>query len=234
MPLPDFLTPFLTRIAEKVPGVSAVELTAAQVASNLIQALREYSRVAPKLVVVDISAANNYDYPLPSGWVEAFSAITRVEYPADVNQNPEDNVIPVEKYGVYQNASASTLRFYQIAPASGIIRVTYTIPHTVVTAASSVYANDSDAVCSLAAAACCFDLARRYAQDNDSFITADSVDRKTKSEKYLSLGKSLVNEYAIHFGLDKDAEVMAASGSKHWEIDYPGKTDQLTHPEANM
>lgn len=226
----DFLTPFLTRISEKVPGVTATDLTSLQIAANLQQALREYSRHRPVILVSDIVASGAYEYSLPASWVPEFSSFQSVEFPADVSQDPLTNQIAPEKYGVYQNATVSKLRFYDITPGTGIIRATYTAPHSVVTAASTVFANDFDSVCSLAASFCCFDLARRYAQDNDSFIAADSVDRKSKSEKFLSLGKSLVNEFAIHFNLNKEAEVTAASNNKNYDIMYPGDIDQLTHP----
>jgi hypothetical protein len=229
----DFLTPFLTRISEKVAGASATDLTPAQIAANLQQALKEYAKTAPLILVQDITATGEYEYTLPTGWVDEFSSFKSLEYPAGVSQNPEDALIQPEKYGVYKYPASSKLRFYDIAPGSGTIRATYTAPHAVITASSTVYTNDVDSVCSLAAAFCCFDLARRYAQDNDSYISADSVDRKSKAEKYLSLGKSLVNEFAVHFGLNKDAEVMAASISKNLDIYYPGGADQLTHPAVD-
>jgi hypothetical protein len=226
----DFLTPFLTRIGEKHPAVSTDDLSALQIAANLKQALREYSRHAPLTKVKDYVADGDYDFTLPTDWVQEFSAFLNIEYPADVSQDPSDNVVAPEEYGVYQKTTEYVLRFFKDTPGSGTIRATYTIPHTVVTAASTVYANDFDAVCALAAGFDCFDLARRYAQDNDSFIAADAVDRKSKSEKYLSLGKSLVNEFAVHFNLNKEAEVAAASSNKNYDITYPGKIDQLTHP----
>jgi len=227
---PDFLTTFLTRILEKVPGVSTDDLTAAQVTANLQQAIREYSRNVPLVVTVNINGDGNYEYTIPTGWVPGFSAIQQIEYPAGIAQTPSDNIIAPEKYGVYNNATVDRLRFFDTAPGSGnIARVTFTTVHSVVTAASTIFSNDFDSVCSLAAAFCCFDLARRYGQDNDSFISADSVDRRSKSDKFLSLGKSLVNEFSIHFGLNKDVEIVAASGTKNLDMYYPGGIDFLTH-----
>jgi hypothetical protein len=187
--------------------------------------------VSPVVTVKDVTADGTYEYATPTGWVNNFSVITQIEYPADEEQDPADAIIAPEKYGVYQNASAYKIRFYDITPAAGeTIRISFTTRHAVVTASSTVFANDSDAVCSLAAAFCCFDLARRYGQDNDTFISADSVDRRSKSDKFLSLGKSLVNEYSIHFGLNKDSEVLAASGMKNLDLEYPGGVEFITHP----
>lgn len=227
----DFLAPFLTRISEKIPGVSTDELTTLQRTANVNQAVREYSRHAPRSLVKDIAGDGSYEYTLPTEWIEEFSSIQKIEYPAGVSQNPEDATLAPETYGVYKNATASKLRFYSITPAAGkTIRATISVPHSVAAAASTVFVNDFDSVCALASAFCCFDLARKYAQDNDSFISADSVDRKSKSEKYLSLGKSLVSEFAVHFGLDKDAETMAGSTYKNFDMFYPGGVDQITHP----
>lgn len=230
----DLLTPFLTRILEKVPGVSTDYLTSAQVAANLLQALKEYSRYVPAILVKDIVGDGSYEYTLPAGWVSDFSVIQSVEYPAGISQDPADALLQPEKYGIYKNATTSKLRFYDTSPAAGnTARVTFTVPHSVTTDVSTVFANDFDAVCAIAAGFCCFDLARRFAQDQDSMISADSVDRRTKSDRYQSLGKSLVGEFSIHFGLDKEAAVIACSSMKNYDIYYPGGIDQITHPAVN-
>lgn len=226
----EALTAALTRIAEKVSNVEEAALTTAMKTSNLTEALLEYNRHAPLRLVKDINADGSYTYSFPSGWVNDFSDIISIEYPAGTCQNPEDAFIAPEKYGEYRDATTRKLRFYEITPAAGnIIRVTFTAQHSIATT-STVYPNDAEAVYALAAAFCCFDLARRYAQDSESSIAADAVDRRGKSEKYLSVGKSLVNEFAVHFGLDKDAEVVAASANKNLDLMYPDKVDYLTHP----
>lgn len=227
MPTPLELA--LIRVDEKVPNVGIDELSTAQKTANVLQALKEYSRHVPNKLTVDISGDGSYEYALPAGWVNDFSSILQVEYPAGESQDPGDAIIPPEQYGEYRTAVARVLRFYGITPAAGYtIRITFTAPHAAT--AATIFANDFDAVCSLASAYCCFDLARRYSQDSESFISADSVDRRTKADKYLGVGKSLVNEFAIHFGLNKETEIAAASGTKNLDLFFPGKIDFITHP----
>ena len=165
-----------------------------------------------------------------SSGVVDFSIFTKIEYPAGTSQDPNDDLIEPEKYGVYKTSAANKLRFYEISPSSGkTIRRTYTIKHSISATASTVYANDGDAVCSLAAAFCCFDLGRFYAQDASTFISADAVDRRGKSAKYLEVGRSLVKEYATHMGLGDDV-VTAAVGIKDLDLDFNGLGDFITHP----
>lgn len=225
------LSEFETRVLEKIPNVSVTDLTLLQKTANLSQAVSEYSRLKPLEKTDDKAANGSYEYDLPSNWVADFSVFRKIEYPAGVSQDPSDNEIESEKYGVYKTASASKLRFYETSPSSGTIRRTYTIKHTLAATAeaTTIYANDGDAVCALAAAFCCFDLGRHYAQDSSVYISADAVDRRGKSSKYLEAGRSLVKEYSIHMGLGEDA-VTAAVAVKDLDLDFNGQGDFLTHP----
>lgn len=224
------LSEFETRIDEKIPNVSAVDLTALQKTANLGQALSEYSRIRPLEKTDEKSGDGGYEYALPSNWVADFSIFRKIEYPAGTSQDPNDDLIEPEKYDVYKTSATSKLRFFDISPTSGYtIRRTYTIKHTVTATASTVLANDADAVCALAAAFCCFDCGRFYAQDSDSYIAADAVDRRGKASKYLEAGRSLVKEYATHMGLGEET-VTAAVGIKDLDLEFEWDQDFITHP----
>jgi len=224
------LSEFQTRVNEKIPNVELSDLTTLQKTANLGQALSEYSRIRPLETVDEISGDGNYEYALPSDWVADFSIFRRIEYPAGTSQDPNDDVIEPEKYEVYKTSTTSKLRFFETTPTSGkTIRRKYTIKHSISDTASTVFANDADAVCALAAAFSCFDCARHYAQDADSFINADAVDRRGKSAKYLEAGRSLVKEYATHMGLGEET-VTAAVGIKNLDFEYPWNQDFITHP----
>lgn len=226
----DSITTFRARVLEKVPNVSTDELSNAQTDANVQQAVSQYSRLRPLEKVDEISGDGTYEYALPSDWVSDFSIFRRIEYPAGTSQDPNDDVIEPEKYCVYKTASTSVLRFFETTPTSGhTIRRTYTIRHSVTADASTVFANDFNAVCSLGAAFCCFDLARRYAQDTESLLAADSVDRRGKSGKYLEIGRGLLKEWATHMGLGEET-VTAADGIKDLDLDLDGMGDFITHP----
>lgn len=225
----ETLSTFRARITEKIPNVNTDELTNDQKDANLTQALSEYSRLRPLEKVVDTNADGSNEYDLPSGWIADFSIFLSIEFPAGTSQDPKDDEIAPENYGVYKNDSESKLRFYANTPTSGTIRQKFTIKHSVTADASTVLDNDFDAVTSRAASLCCFDLARYYAQDTSSTLSADSVDRQGKSEKYASLGRGLLKEFAVHMGLGENT-VVAGVSIKNFDLEYPGGQDFLTHP----
>lgn len=224
------LSEFETRVAEKIPNVTATDLSTLQKTANLGQAISEYSRLRPLEKIDEKAGDGNYEYALPSDWVVNFSIFRKIEYPAGTSQDPNDDLIEPEKYEVYKTSSTSKLRFFDITPTSGkTIRRTYTIKHLVDVTSSTIFLNDGDAVCALAAAFCCFDCARFYAQDSSSYISADAVDRRGKSSKYLEAGRGLVKEYATHMGLGEET-VTAAVGVKNLDFEYPWGQDFITHP----
>ncbi len=118
MPDPSALDNALTRIGEKVSNVGTDELSSAQKTSNLTEALCEYTRHVPLEVVADINADGNHTYTYPAAWVNDFSEIISIEYPAGISQNPDDATIAPEKYGEYRDATTRKLRFYEITPAA--------------------------------------------------------------------------------------------------------------------
>lgn len=168
-------------------------------------ALQRYSRHNPLAVVEDLDGADSHDLDLPTGWVEGFSALSAVEYPA--GEVPEVLLDPAG-YRLYQSPDGWKLRLFDEEPATGeSVRVTYTAPRL----ESQIPQNDLDAVACLAAADCCERLANLYTQSSDPTIGADVVNYRSKGAEYASRAKRLRELYATHIGVDEKGGPPAAT-----------------------
>ncbi len=198
---------------------------------NFIQeAVKIYSKHRPREVVKDIAGANAYDYSIGTNlasWIDDFSIIKSIEYPAD-QRDPQ--YIDEDDFIIYKKESDLFIRFLADTPqATEKIRVTYTALHILSEALNTIPLVDQDAVCNLAASLCSGALASYYAQTSDSTIGADSVNYRTKSQEYSSRAKDQKKLYMDHLGL-KDGDVAPASVRKAVDVTYPGGADRLTHP----
>jgi len=88
--------------------------------------------------------------------------------------------------------------------------------------------SDEDALANLAASLCSAALASAYAPTSDPTITADSVDHKSKSEKYETRSRAQRKIYTDHVGI-KEGQVVPATARGDIEINYPDGTERLTH-----
>lgn len=190
-----------------------------------------YSKHRPCEKHSDISANGTYSYTINAtnfpGWVDGFSQIKDVWYPAGESQNPDDDLIPFEEWTVYKTSSASYLRFIADTPSSGTIRVKYVIPHTIgaTVALTTIYDNDFVALVHLGSAFCLMALANRYAQTSDSTIGADAVAYREKSDIYAARSKDFYKMYMNYMFPD-----IEASGSlKEFDVNYPTGDSRLTH-----
>ena len=77
-----------------------------------------------KTKVADIAGDGGYQYGLPTDWVEGFSSLIKVEYPAG-KQVPL--ILEAGDYSIYKSPSGLKLHFYSLSPAeTETIRITYT------------------------------------------------------------------------------------------------------------
>ena len=210
------------------------KLTDAQVNSFIdTDAVKIYSKHRPQNLAADISASNTYDYEindtnLPS-WIDKFSDIQDVEWPADESQKP--NTIPREEWMIYKKPSTEYLRFLRTTPNSGTIRVWYTAPHTIGASSSTVPDNDFSPFCNLAASLCASAVARAYAENSDSTIGADAVVYREKSDIWATRAKELLKMY-IDYIFPGDEELDGAFGQKEFDTIYGTLgLPRLTHPE---
>ncbi len=191
---------------------------------NIAAALNRYSGHRPDVLVVDVSGAGVHDYALPAGWVEGFSAVKAIEYPAgDVPAAQLD----ADDYEIYQTPTDKKLRLKTAAPsAAETFRVSFTAPR----AYAGIPSADLDAFVWLVASLCCEELATAFAQSGDTTISADSVDYRDKTQRFASRAKRLMQLYKEHLGLKDEDLTPPASAVTDLDIKYPGGGARLTHP----
>jgi len=197
-------------------------------------AVNAYSKNKPRTIKKDVSASGAYDYDMPSEWVDNFSMLLSVEYPAD-EQDPI--YLDQDDFLVYNNGTEDRLRFPSSSPSSGYtIRLEITIKWSLTDTTCNIPSQDFDALASLAASICLRMLAHHYAQTTDPSISADIIDYTRKSIEYSTLADNMENIYRKHMGLPElgskvESSASAASQVKDLDIQFPFGMDYLTHPK---
>jgi len=176
------------------------------------QAVLEYSRLVPRVNSQTYDGTGSaFSFTLTSGldpaWVNEFSRISFVIYPADsTNISQDPDVIDPNDYMLYPDMQAPThLRFKSIIPASGTdnVLMRYTTPHVVDSSTYTPTSAHDLALEYLGAAHACEIYGTQYEHSIDPVIEADSVDRHAtatewrewaryfRGEAYRQLGASL-------------------------------------------
>jgi len=200
--LTDFNTAVDYRLKQSGDGGASDPLPTATI-DAIIQtdSTNIYSNHKPFMKTSDVSAGSSYsvtinDTNFPS-WLEGFSDIKFIEYPADESQNPNDNEICFDGWQYYEASGVRYVRFLNITPSSGTIRFTYNIKHSIAAAAVDTvfYDNDFAAFCDLAASICSISIASKFGYFTDSTIGADAVEYRTKSDIWRAIGKNFYDSY---------------------------------------
>ncbi len=163
---------------------------------------QRYSKDRPREIVSDALGNGTVflDLPTAEGAVfeENFSQIRQVEYPVD--EEPA-SVLEGDDWSLYRKTTGLTVRLTESAPiASEYIRFTWTARHKA--DGSTVADYDFAAVCDYAAGLCFSALAAKFAQTGDPSMGADTVNYRSKSQEYMSLGKAAKARYFEHMGID--------------------------------
>lgn len=195
--------------------------------SHIHAAARIYSLHRPLVKVKEFSGDGGYDYGLPGDWIQGFSLISEIEYPYDV-QDP--TIIPKEEWTIFLKLVGSTqtyvLRFLNVKPtAAYTVRMTYTLPHTI-GEASTVYANDEEAVCHLVASLALRAVASKMLQTSSPTIGADAVSYAAKSSAASSRANEFFKSYLMALGLDGE---VAALGVKEFDPGFSWGGEHLIH-----
>jgi len=208
-------------------------------------AVERYSKDRPREIVATASGDGSaFDFALPSGWVDGFSALRRVEYPfPPASGQREPNVIydadepnePAAVRIVQATSAAKKLRFMEDTPAAGSdnVLIVYTGLHTIHASTSSsttVPTSDELAVAYLASAYACQTLAAKYTEASDAALSADTVDWRSKGREFSDRGAELLQKYLELVGADPNASVPPAYGTAEWDLDLVNGRDRLTHP----
>lgn len=190
-----------------------------------------YSKARPLKKVVDLAGDGaTFKWTLNTtnfaGWVDNFSVVADLEYPAG-ERTP--SVLAKDEWITYwPNSTAPELRLLRVTPLSGkSLRVNYTALHA--EDGSTVPDGDFEGVANLAAAYSAWRLSAIYSQLGDSAIGADAVDYRGKSEAYAALARALEERFKELFGLDKEEQQPAASGTSEWPVRLEEGGKRLTH-----
>ncbi len=188
-----------------------------------------YSADRPLIKVKDY-AGNGvaYTFTLPATYIDGFSSIESVEYPA--GERPQSFLDAREFLVDWISETAKALILSETTPATGqTLRVRYSAQRTI---ESEILLTDRDAVSKLAAALCYRMLAARYAQTSDPTISADVVNYRTKAQEYTALADKLEKDYHSQVSGDASGEggPAASSGWVNWDTRQQVGLDYLFHP----
>ena len=187
-----------------------------------------YEKDRPRVKTAEITGdGTKYDFDLPSGFIDGYSRMLKVEYPSG---EQEPVYIAPEDWMIYDNGTAKKFRFLDDIPSNGEkARLVYTIPHVLDGSTVTVPEGDFDAVCHLTAGLALLTMANVYSQSKAPTIGADVVEYRTKSDVCRALAKEQFTLYDKSMG--KGTETMASGLIKEFDTRFPWDEDLLTHPK---
>ena len=220
------LTVFNARVDIKLEGIGDIEYPSNSRDEQLKAALERYSKDQPKEVVLDVTGDGGNYYEINTtgftSWMEGFSRILRVEYPAAVIASDEAPTYLEEEDWLddYRDATKRYLYLPNDTPsATEKMRITYIAPYLFAgaTPATDTPEQDFDAICSLAAGLCCEALAAKYGQSMDPTLAADVVNYAEKTDFYARRAKELIALYEEHMGIEEGTA--PASAISDWDVE---------------
>lgn len=203
---------------------AAGRLAAAARDGAIFQAIADYSRDRPRRVVLDIAGSGAFDLALPADWVEGFSHIVSIEYPAG-RRDPV--VLESGAWSLYTTPAGKVLRLLDVTPASGeTVRINYTVPHR--DDGTTLPAADLDALADLAAAIAFEKRATLMAEGRDPTLAADVAGSRAHAEDFAARAREARRRYNERLG--KEGQPGAATGAADWDIELGAGGDRITHP----
>jgi hypothetical protein len=184
----------------------AGHITTTQRDTAITTALARYSKDRPRQKVEDIVAPGGNLLPLPVAWEADFSQVQSLEYPIG---NVPPAIINAQGYELYTSPNEVLIMVRDGFGINVNIRATFTITHMLSDIADTVPLGDREAVCCLAAASLCDQLAGLYSGDSDSTIQADSVNHQSKAGEFASRARALRKRYLDELGIDAKKNVAA-------------------------
>jgi len=188
-------------------------------------AVSRYSQDRPREAVEDVAADGTRLLPLPTAWVTDFSRLRQVEYP--IGNTPPTLLADT---AFYRSPAALKLLLAQSIPNAALVRVTFTIRHTLDASTDTIPVEDREPVSAYAAALLCDQLASLYSGDTDSTIAADNVDHQSKAREFAARARALRSRYFDALGVEPKRNVAAGVVV---DLDLPSSQGRgrLTHPE---
>ncbi|MGB3749447.1 MAG: hypothetical protein WA961_14705 [Rhodanobacter sp.] len=182
-------------------------VTTVQRDEAIAAALAQYSADRPRHVVVDVVSSGGQRIDLPVGFTED-SRLVGVEYP--IGRIPTA-LLPLAEISIYAAPTVRQLDLPVFTDVGDALRVTYTAEQLVDASDDTVPLRHRQSVASLAASYLCVQLASYYATEGEPSIAADTVDRKTKSDRFRMLAKDLAAAYTRVVGVAPSDRTRGAS-----------------------
>ena len=209
------LTTFTTALLQIAPEIET-DFTQADYEQACKEALQSYSKTFPAHYTEDVTGDAGKYYPVSglTEWVEGFSIIKEIQYPAAAVASDEAPTVlsPTDYDPEYWIDVSGTqtryIYFKTIAPAATeTFRVTYSFPYVFSGSpeAADIPAQDFYAIVKLCACFACRSVATKYSLIGDSLVTADASAHTTKAMEFRTNADKFCAGYRIDMGLPADA-----------------------------
>lgn len=196
------------------------------------RALETYSRKVPLVVVQDLPSDGSGAFAVSdlTGYDEEFSGDPEIEYPISTSGDP--NTLDRREWRFYRAPLGLRMRFASAPPNGADVRFTFKSPHAITETTTTVKESDFHALCKLAAAEGCDDIAQHYRQTSErSILSADQAIYQTKASEYDRAAAKYRQAFNDHIGTgSEEGGTPAASVTKNWDTTASDGGDRLTHP----
>lgn len=177
----------------------------------------------------DGDASDPPDYDLPSAFIWDWSKVLELEYPT--GNNPRSILDPEDWEIWYDGANTKyQLRFLSYAPtAAEDYQLKYTSRHTLSQDTDTIATQDFNAVCLLSTSYCYRSLAAKFTQTQDSTMTQDVINYRSKGEEYTTLANKFRSLYYDAIGKSDKPLPDVSIATKDWDSEFANQVDYLTH-----
>jgi len=199
------------------------------------QTRQHFNRDRAQELVADITGSGVSIYTLNgivAGWVNKFSLIREVEFPAG-EQSPI--ILPRDKYTLYRpDNTDEQLKFLFTSPsAAQTIRLNYTVPHDFSKTASTIEDNDKMLVSLLMAHYAALVAGADFLNVNRSNLANDSSNFSQKYTDITDLSDKLLAKYADMLAGGTEGQKTFASINKDYDMIASYGQEYLIHERDN-
>jgi len=179
------------------------------------EAVKEYSRHRPQLIVEDESGDGGFDYQIAgtggtnllASWEDKFSIVDKLVFPVD-DTSPNEQELNEDEWEIIHKIVTANhrkyIRFLVNTPtATETFRIFYTARHVLDLTSSTLPISDDEAVANLTAYLALKAIAARYLSMKDTTITADATDRDSKADAARRLAEDFKEDFEDHMGIGK-------------------------------
>jgi len=180
------------------------------------RAVVEYSRDMPDELVVDLPGAGSpyFAHSGITGWVDQFSRVARVEYPAAAVSATHRPVLLDVQTDVkeYRDTTGRYLWLLYHTPVAGeTVRLTFTVPRSLTEAADTIRPQDLEPVLDLAASYACLMLATEASTIADPVLRSDSTNYRDAQLRLRQQAEDWRAAYERHMGKGEDQRTRPAA-----------------------